>query len=70
MTLGISITNLAKVLKLASNEDKLSMKADEDGQHLQICFSNSSKYTHQFYLIFSFRIRKTNSIQLEPHHSR
>lgn len=43
MTLGISITNLAKVLKLASNEDKLSMKADEDGQHLQICFSNSSK---------------------------
>lgn len=34
MTLGISITNLAKVLKLASNEDKVIMKADEDGQHL------------------------------------
>lgn len=43
MTLGISITNLAKVLKLASNEDKVSLKADEDGQHLQIAFSNTSK---------------------------
>ena len=31
MTLGISITNLAKVLKLASNEDKIIMKANEEG---------------------------------------
>ena len=43
MTLGISITNLAKVLKLASNEDKVILKADEDGAHLQITFQNNSK---------------------------
>ncbi len=34
MTLGISITNLAKVLKLASNEDLIILKAEEDGTHL------------------------------------
>ena len=27
MTLGVSVTNLAKVLKLASNEDKITLRA-------------------------------------------
>lgn len=44
MTLGISITNLAKVLKLASNEDRIILKADEEGSHLQITFQNNSKF--------------------------
>lgn len=48
MTLGISITNLAKVLKLASNEDKIILRADEDGAHLQITFSNSSKQNDNY----------------------
>ena len=43
MTLGISITNLNKVLKLASNEDQVTLRADEEGQHLQITFTNHSK---------------------------
>ena len=34
MTLGVSITNLAKVLKLAGNEDKIILKAEEDASHL------------------------------------
>jgi proliferating cell nuclear antigen len=40
MTLGISVTNLAKVLKLASNEDKITLRAEEDASHLQIVFEN------------------------------
>ena len=31
MTLGISVSNLAKVLKLSSNEDSITMKAEEEG---------------------------------------
>lgn len=46
MTLGVSITNLAKVLKLASNEDNIILKADEDGQHLQITFQNHKQDKH------------------------
>jgi len=46
MTLGISITNLHKVLKLASNEDRIILKADEDGTHLQITFQNNKQDKH------------------------
>ena len=40
MTLGLSVTNLAKVLKLASYEDKITLRAEEEGQHLSISFEN------------------------------
>ena len=40
MTLGISVTNLAKVLKLASNDDKITLRAEEEGSHLMITFEN------------------------------
>ena len=40
MTLGISITNLAKVLKLATNEDSIILRAQEDSSHLEITFQN------------------------------
>ena len=40
MTLGISVTNLAKVLKLASNDDKITLRAEEEGSHLNITFEN------------------------------
>lgn len=43
MTLGVSITNLAKVLKLAANDDKIIMKADEDANHLSITFENRAR---------------------------
>ena len=40
MTLGVSITNLAKVLKLASNEDKIILRAEEEASSLNIIFEN------------------------------
>ena len=40
MTLGVSISNLSKVLKLAGNEDRIILRADEDATSLQICFDN------------------------------
>ena len=40
MTLGVSITNLSKVLKLASNDDKIILRADEEASSLQIIFEN------------------------------
>jgi len=40
MTLGISITNLAKVLKLAGNDDKIILRAEEEASSLQIIFEN------------------------------
>lgn len=49
MTLGVSITNLAKVLKLAGNDDKIILKADEEASFLSITFENKSKFL--FYLI-------------------
>jgi proliferating cell nuclear antigen len=41
MTLGVSITNLAKVLKLAGNEDAVILRHEEDSTSLQIIFENS-----------------------------
>lgn len=41
MTLGVSITNLAKVLKLAGNDDKIILRAEEDTTTLQIIFENA-----------------------------
>ena len=41
MTLGVSITNLAKVLKLAGNEDRIILRAEEDATSLSICFDNT-----------------------------
>jgi proliferating cell nuclear antigen len=40
MTLGVSISNLAKVLKLAGNEDRIILRADEDATSLNIIFDN------------------------------
>ena len=40
MTLGVSIANLSKVLKLAGNEDRIILRADEDATSLNIIFDN------------------------------
>ena len=40
MTLGVSITNLSKVLKLAGNDDKIILRAEEEASSLQIIFEN------------------------------
>jgi proliferating cell nuclear antigen len=40
MTLGVSIANLAKVLKLAGNEDRIILRAEEEATALNIIFDN------------------------------
>lgn len=40
MVLGISIPNLSKVLKLANNDDSLTLSAQTDGSHLKVVFEN------------------------------
>jgi proliferating cell nuclear antigen len=40
MVLGVSITNLAKVMKLADNTDTITLQADQDASHLRITFEN------------------------------
>ena len=37
-TLGISITNLAKLLKIAGNEDEITLRAEDEASHLTLVF--------------------------------
>lgn len=41
--LGVSLPNLAKVLKLASNEDTLTLKAKEDGDVMSLMFESKDQ---------------------------
>jgi proliferating cell nuclear antigen len=40
MVLGVSIANLAKVMKLADNNDTITLQAEQDASHLKITFEN------------------------------
>lgn len=40
MVLGVSIANLAKVMKLADNTDQITLQADQEATHLKIIFEN------------------------------
>jgi len=40
MVLGISIANLAKVMRLADNNDSITLQADQEASHLKIIFEN------------------------------
>lgn len=40
MILGVNIANLAKVMKLADNNDTITLQADSDASHLKIIFEN------------------------------
>ena len=44
MTLGISISNLAKVLRCGGNEDSLTLSCEDEPSKLKIRFENNSKY--------------------------
>lgn len=51
MVLGVSIANLAKVMKLADNSDAITLSADEEATHLRIVFENAkSERTTEFNL--------------------
>lgn len=41
IALGINLTDLSKVLKMANNDDKLTLKADSNTSYLTIIFENS-----------------------------
>jgi proliferating cell nuclear antigen len=41
MVLGVSIANLAKVMKLADNSDAITLSADQEATHLKIMFENA-----------------------------
>ena len=43
MTLGVSIANLAKVLRCGGNEDSLTLSCEEDPSKLKVKFENISK---------------------------
>ena len=43
MTLGISIENLSKILKCASNDDVITMQAEEDPTSIKFTFENNRK---------------------------
>jgi proliferating cell nuclear antigen len=40
MTLGVSISNLAKVMRLAGNDDIITLRAEDDPSYLSIIFEN------------------------------
>ena len=40
MVLGVSIANLAKVMRLADNADSITLQADQEASHLKIIFEN------------------------------
>lgn len=60
MTLGISIENLSKILKCASNDDVITMQAEEDPTSIKFIFESNSKYFFYIllYLIFCFILKK------------
>ena len=60
LTLGVSITTLAKVLRCGGNEDSLTLSCEDDPSKLKVKFENTSKYylyINKNILIF-FRIKK------------
>ena len=48
MTLGVSISNLAKVLRYGGNEDSLILSCEDDPSKLKIKFENTSKFKCPF----------------------
>ena len=42
-TLGISVSNLAKIMKIAGNDDAITMRAEDDAQTLTLIFEGKSE---------------------------
>jgi proliferating cell nuclear antigen len=43
MTLGINLVDFSKILKMANNNDVVTLKADEENSFLNILFENKGK---------------------------
>ena len=52
LTLGISISNLAKLLSCGENEDSLTFSCEENPTKLKIIFENKSKFTYAYNFYF------------------
>eukprot|EP00826_Nyctotherus_ovalis_P010228 TRINITY_DN12717_c0_g1_i3.p1 TRINITY_DN12717_c0_g1~~TRINITY_DN12717_c0_g1_i3.p1 ORF type:complete len:294 (-),score=68.58 TRINITY_DN12717_c0_g1_i3:171-1052(-) len=48
ITLGVSLENLIKVIKLAGDSDSITMQAGEDGDKLYLSFENSSNLFRKY----------------------
>jgi proliferating cell nuclear antigen len=55
MTLGVSISNLAKVLRCGGNDDALTLSCEEEPSKLKVKFENISK-KYIFFLILNIII--------------
>ena len=44
LTLGVSISNLAKVLRCGGNEDAITLSCEEEPSKLKVKFENESKF--------------------------
>lgn len=44
ITLGINLVDFAKILKMALNDDVLTLRADEENSYLLIKFFSKSKF--------------------------
>jgi len=61
MTLGLSVQNMAKLLRLANNDDIITLKAEEqDPSYLTMVFEDSSNQFQYLHLIFK-KMRNTPS---------
>ncbi len=43
ITLGINLVDFSKILKMALNDDTLTLRAEQENSYLQIKFVNKSK---------------------------
>ena len=48
ITLGINLVDFSKILKMAQNDDVVTLKADDDNSFLNIIFDNKSKKNFKF----------------------
>ena len=48
MTLGLNITNLAKIMKCAGNDDIITLKAEEEPSTITFIFESSSSYSSYY----------------------
>ena len=49
MTLGVSVTNLSKIMKCGGNDDSITLSAEEDPSNLHIKFENTSNFSYNKY---------------------
>ena len=57
LTLGLSVSNLSKIMKCGGNDDSITLSADDEPSSLNIKFENISKKILFTFIIY-FRVKK------------